>query len=110
MVPRGHAKHIQRNYPTQAECGSQEKARPTETTSPCFKMKLGSHRQGQQTDGNKLHPRSLLPRLARQHRLGKKGKWEIEDVRRLHGPKQGLPKRQLSPAKNRLTGEFHSRT
>ena len=73
-------------------------------------MKPGNHGRDQQTASNRLHPGGLLPRLTCQRRPSKEGKWEMEDVRGLHEPIQGLPKRQLYLAKYRLAGGFHNMT
>ena len=99
---RGYARHIHKDHPTQAKCRSQEEA-CLETMGLCSKMKPGSHGRGQQIASSVVHLRGLLPGLASQHCLGKEGKWKIEDMRRLHEPKQGLHKGQLSlPRLNRL--------
>ena len=60
-------------------------------------MKLGNHGRSKQTAGSGLHSRGLLSGLIGQRRLGEEGEWEMEDVPRLHGPKQGLPERQFPP-------------
>ena len=52
----------------------------------------------------------LLLELASQRRPYKEGKWEMEDVRGLYKPEQGLPKGQLPPAEDKPTDVFHSRT
>ena len=102
MESRGYARHIHKDHPTQAICRSQEEAR-LEMMGLCSKMKPGSHGRGQQIASSVVHLRGLLPGLASQHCLGKEGKWKIEDMRRLHEPKQGLHKGQLSlPRLNRL--------
>uniref|UniRef100_A0A2N9FUY8 Uncharacterized protein n=1 Tax=Fagus sylvatica TaxID=28930 RepID=A0A2N9FUY8_FAGSY len=40
----------------------------------------------------------------------KEGQRQMEDVRRLHRPQQGLPKRQLPPTSDRPTGRLNRRT
>ena len=73
-------------------------------------MKLGNHGRSKQTAGSGLHSRGLLSGLIGQRRLGEEGEWEMEDVPRLHGPKQGLLERQFPPTKNRSASGFHDRT
>ena len=52
----------------------------------------------------------LLLELASQRRPYKEGKWEMEDVRGLYKPEQGLPKGQLPPTEDKPADVFHSRT
>ena len=40
----------------------------------------------------------------------KKGQWKMANVRRLHGPQQGMPKRQLPPPSNKHSGRFDRKT
>ena len=54
-------------------------------------MEPSYHRRGQQAVIGRLYSRGLLPRLARQCHPSEESKWEMEDVRRFHGPKQILP-------------------
>lgn len=56
----------------------------------------GHSKRGSQITRSKLHPRSVLPRLASQRSDGQLSQWKVEDVHGLHGPKQGLPQGQLS--------------
>ena len=62
---------------------------------PAFQqMRIGS-----QIIGSRLHTRSVLLRLAGERGDGQESQQKVEDVRRFHGPKQGLPQGQLaSPA------------
>ena len=43
LEPRGHARHIPRDYPTQVRCGPREKANLIETMSVCSRTKLVNH-------------------------------------------------------------------
>ena len=52
---------------------------------------------------------SVLSRMARECHLSEEGKHEMENVRGLHGPEQGLPKGQFPPTEDRLASRLYSR-
>lgn len=41
--------------------------------------------------------------------IGEEGQWQMEDVRGLYQPKQGMPKGQLPPTMHSLVIQLHSR-
>ena len=47
---------------------------------------------GLEITGSRFHIRSVLPRLAGEHGDGQESQWKVENVRRFHGPEQGLLK------------------
>ena len=54
-------------------------------------MGLGYSRRSSQATRDEFHQRSLLPQLVGKRGNGQESQQEIEDVRRLHRPKQVMP-------------------
>lgn len=52
----------------------------------CLRERKGHSKGSPQVFGTRLYQGGVLPRMVGQHSDGKKGKWQIKDVRRLHRP------------------------
>ena len=73
-------------------------------------MRPSSRERSHKTASSRFYLRSALPQVARKCRPGEEGKWEMENVRGLHGPQQSMPKGQFPLAQNRLACGFNSWT
>lgn len=81
-----YARYRRKHHRTPSKRWSKEEACPAEITSIDPQAKQSYHGRSRQAPSDRLHQRSILPKVAGQCHHGKKVKWEMKDMCRLHRP------------------------